>query len=114
MEDDEPPASLAEPLPPHLLSRTSGTARAGASLGTGTIVLASAVSAWPGPSGFAPSPLAGPGGPVPDDDAADDDIFPDIDIELLLPGLRSARPGLAPERSGAAAPSGPAFPQRRE
>jgi len=114
MEDDEPPASLAEPLPPHLLARTSGTASAGASLGTGAIVLASAVSAWSGPSGFGPSPLAGPGGPVPDDDAADDDLFPDIDIELLLPGLRAARPGLAPERSGAAAPSRLAVRQRPE
>jgi hypothetical protein len=118
MDDDEPPPGLAAPLPPHLLARAPGpdasgapaltsgtavlgTAVAGPRLGPGAILLASAVTSW---TGAAPSPLAW-NGPVPDDDEADDDdLFRDVDIELLLPGLRSARPGAAPDRTAGAVP----------
>jgi soluble lytic murein transglycosylase-like protein len=61
---------------------------------------------------------------VPDDessDAGDDDLFPDVDIDLLLPGLRASRAdagqagaaGAPPARPGADGPSGTAVPQRR-
>jgi soluble lytic murein transglycosylase-like protein len=58
------------------------------------------------------SPASGTG-TLRDDDVGDDDVFPDVNIDDLLPGLRASRPGAAQAQGRVASASVIAVAQRR-